>query len=566
VPRESIDNLLARLDELKRSFGAGDRTRVRKALDRLAARRFSDADSLIRFHEILLFLRAHPHGSQVLRKTESILSSFAERVEQLRSAGADLYSFDYIEASGIAGTSIKGDFSYEIVRWLARDFPSDVSFDWESYKDTYYLGVTLPRLLPLLDEDSMVEANIPYSLWLKTAQGRYRRDVPWLLDRFERLPISHKEKAELYGSLRLPLVWKLDDYRAARTGNKRSVRKVYYHSGPLLRRSDVSLSAALSAHAARLERLSPSQGQAIIDMTRAATTVRYRELYGITNGDARQVVRAQAGRGVEIFLWGLAPERRLPLRGYHAGITLKNGVPINYIEGITLFERMEIGFNTFYTFREGESAWVYSQALRLLRQVTGAKSFSVDPYQIGHNNEEAIESGAFWFYRKLGFRPTTPDQARLVEREERKIAANHKHRTSARALRRLAKGSMIFEMDASTVGDWDGFHIRNLGLAVQRRMAGEFDGDARRIRAASISEVAAKLGARWKRWRESEREAFGNLALVLALIPDLSDWSKSEKQQTVRIIQAKAGPQESRYLRLLQGHARLRDAVRGLGS
>jgi hypothetical protein len=56
----------------------------------------------------------------------------------------------------------------------------------------------------------------------------------------------------------------------------------------------------------------------------------------------------------------------------------------------------------------------------LLRQVLGLSCFTVDPYQIGYHNEEAIESGAFWFYRKLGFRPLRPELRRLVEKEEEK--------------------------------------------------------------------------------------------------------------------------------------------------
>ena len=88
-------------------------------------------------------------------------------------------------------------------------------------------------------------------------------------------------------------------------------------------------------------------------------------LSGTTLGDARSVTRADVGRGVSIYLWGLPPERRLPLRAYVAGVTLKNGVPINYIEAIGLFDWIEIGFNTFYTFRGGEVAWIFSQVLRL---------------------------------------------------------------------------------------------------------------------------------------------------------------------------------------------------------
>jgi hypothetical protein len=301
------------------------------------------------------------------------------------------------------------------------------------------------------------------------------------------------------------------------------------------------------------------------DMLRATTTVRYRELYGITHGDPNSVVRVDAGRGVEIFLWGLPPDRRLPLRAYHAGFTLKNGVPINYIEGITICERMEIGFNTFYTFREGESAWVYATVLRLLHQMVGVTCISIDPYQIGHNNEEAIESGAFWFYRKLGFRPTQTQLARLMAKEERKITANPGYRTPARILRQLAAGSIVYEAPGTPRGDWDRFAIRNLGIAVQRRMSEDFEGDAAKIRTASADSLARVLGTAVPRKGEPGYRCFEDLALVLALIPDLAKWTVSEKEELAEIIGAKTKTSELRYARLLQRHTRLRAALIKLG-
>ena len=84
------------------------------------------------------------------------------------------------------------------------------------------------------------------------------------------------------------------------------------------------------------------------------------------------MVRADVGRGsASIYLWNLPPDRRLPLRAYVAGLTLKNGVPINYIEAIGLCEWMEVGFNTFYTFRGGEAGWIYAQVLRCLCHLMG---------------------------------------------------------------------------------------------------------------------------------------------------------------------------------------------------
>src|SRR5205823_13688917 len=164
---------------------------------------------------------------------------------------------------------------------------------------------------------------------------------------------------------------------------------------------------------------------------------------------ARRVLKAHLGRGVDIFVFGVRPEHRLPLRAYHAAIIFKNGVPVAYFEGLSIFERMESGFNLYYTFREGETAWLYARILRLMRQVLGVTVFSIEPYQIGHENEEGIESGAFWFYRKLGFRPVRPELMKLTLSEEQKIATKRDYRTSARTLRRLAAGHMLFEMDVS---------------------------------------------------------------------------------------------------------------------
>jgi hypothetical protein len=156
------------------------------------------------------------------------------------------------------------------------------------------------------------------------------------------------------------------------------------------------------------------------------------------------------------------------LRAYHAGIFFKNSVPIGYIECLTLFEHMEVGFNLYYTFREGETAWLYARLLRLFHQLLGATCFAVDPYQIGHHNEEAIESGAFWFYRKLGFRPANPKVARLLESEESKIRTDPTHRTPGRMLERLAEGWMIYEAPGSQVRDWDRFETRRAAMALKK--------------------------------------------------------------------------------------------------
>jgi hypothetical protein len=97
-------------------------------------------------------------------------------------------------------------------------------------------------------------------------------------------------------------------------------------------------------------------------------------------------------------------------------------------------------------------------------------------------------------------------------------------------------------------------------------MAQDFGGDAEKIRRVSRANVSRALGIRPNRWSEGRRRAFADLALVLDLIPDLSDWPASEREALAEIVFAKSGPLESRYLRLTQSHARLRTALLRLGT
>jgi hypothetical protein len=564
----ALDHQLTELEAHRYRFGRNQAAGVVKLLNRLDAARFPDTRSLIRFHEALLFLRAFPQGPSVVRAAEHILNSFHKKVAALRKAGTDfdIDDFDTFEVSGIAGTEMEDTLSFDVARWLIKRTPNKVEIAWDSYEPGRELGTTGPRIMPLVEDDSYVEADTPWRRWLETAAGRKNGTAEWLISRFEQMPLPSQQKAELYESLRLPLRWRLENSTITRTRNWKPVPNIFYHSEPLISRSQVSLATELARRPPQLTRLSRQRGERVMDLIREVMLVRYRELYGTTLGDPRSVVRADVGRGVTIYLWSLPPERRLPLRAYVAGLTLKNGVPINYIEAIGLCEWVEVGFNTFYTFRGGEAGWIYAQALRCLCRQMGTTCVSVYPYQLGHDNDEAIESGAFWFYRKLGFRPGSAQLLRLAEREEKKIAADSKYRTPARILKRLAAEHVFYELPGSEVGAWDSFSTRNIGLRVNRRMARDFGGDAGRMREQSIGALERMLGMSAASWTAPERVSFDNFALVLTSGPGLRAWTREEKAELVKIIRAKAKANEMLYLHLTQRHGRLRRALRSLGT
>lgn len=542
MPPPDTTQLLDQLDELKNQFAPRTARRVERLVNHLSRQNFNDTDSLFSFHEILLFLRAYPHNASIARVTEKELRAFSSRVLSLREQEIDLSSLQHPELSGIAGTSVTDTFSFYIVRWLLQQHSSQVAIDWEWFEDENRLAEAWPRFLPLLEEDAFVEANVPYREWLRAARDG-RSELAWLVERLDKLPRPEKERAELYNSQKLFVSW-TPGFSASRTGMRLARKNLFYHRGPLIQRRDIDLGNELTQPSSRLEKLSVKQGEKALDMAREASTIRYRELYGFTHGDPKFVYQTELGRGVELFLMGLPAEKRLPLRAYHAAMIYKNGVPIGYFEGLSLFERMESGFNLYYTFRDGETAWLYAKTLNVMCHFAGVTAFSLDPYQIGYENEEGIESGAFWFYRKLGFRPTRRDVLQLAVKEEDKLAARKGYRTRASTLRKLAESSMILQLNKKQSGDWDSFQVRNIGLKVQRVMARKFDGNATHMRQVCEND----------------------LALVLSLIPDLNRWSTEEKQLLTRITRAKVSAEEVRYLKLMQKHARLRDALIKLGS
>ncbi|MDX6557522.1 MAG: hypothetical protein QOF72_571 [Blastocatellia bacterium] len=561
-----MNRLLDRLEGAKRDFSARGGNVINSILASFDGKQFHDAESLVRFHEALLFFRAYPPNAAVLKTVESILRTFEQRVSQLRNADADLSPLDNPEVSGITSTSVTSNFSYTIVCWLAEKYPVQLAIDWDWFEEEERFGAIMPRFLPLLEEEAMVEAHVSFRDYLRAAKGR-ANEVVWLIERFKSLKLSQKDRAEAYDSLKIHVRWQFS-MRASRTAMKLPTPKIFYHDRPLIARREISLANELSAPPMSVEKLSPASGEKILELARETSAVRYRELHGFTFGDPRRVLRADLGRGTEAFVLGVPAENRLPLRAYHAALIFKNGVPVGYFEGLSIFERMESGFNLYYTFREGETAWLYARVLRLMRQLLGVNVFSIDPYQVGHENEEGIESGAFWFYRKLGFYPTRPDLMKLTLSEERRILAEPGRRTSARMLRKLAAGPMLFEMpgtDDARRSEWDGFQIHNVGLAIQKRMAREFKSEAQSIRAHSLNFVGRSLGLQTLDWPMAQRASFEKLALLLAMMP-IDQWEPSEKQLAARILRAKASADEALYLKLMQKHSPLRAEVIRLGS
>ena len=133
---------------------------------------------------------------------------------------------------------------------------------------------------------------------------------------------------------------------------------------------------------------------------------------------------------------GALPERRLLLESVYGFLTLKNGVPVGYVLVSALFGSSEIAYNVFETFRGGESGRIYGKVLALTRHLFAPDVFTIFPYQLGgYGNSEALASGAWWFYQKLGFRPRAPHVVALMNEELARMKADPTHRSTLATLK-----------------------------------------------------------------------------------------------------------------------------------
>ena len=419
------------LEAAKGQFGAKAAREVVALLKRAGQTRFRDPQELIQFHETVLFLRAYPPSARALREADRILFSFAERLR-----GMPREEFEYSEVSGIAGTGLSTNFSYPFAKSLAERHGGNVHIDWGEYQHADRLGPILARLIPESFEDWAIGPHPDWRGWYDKAGGT----LPWLIERVT---------PEVYDLLELPVRWELSDSPASRSRARLPRKDILYHDRPFLARKDVSIEAEFAAPKIAVRRL-PEAGR-VLDIIIDASAVRYRELYGFLYPDSANVFHADLGRGMDFYFFGVARKWRLAQRDYCAGMYFKNGVPVGYVEVLWPRRkkggRMEVGFNLYYTFRQGETAWLYARLLKLFHERFRVGSFFIDPYQLGHENEEAIESGSFWFYYKLGFRPESPVVARLAERELQKIAADPGYRTRPAMLRRLAAAPVVYDCE-----------------------------------------------------------------------------------------------------------------------
>ena len=291
-----------------------------------------------------------------------------------------------------------------------------------------------------------------------------------------------------------------------------------------------------------------------------SSPILHRDLLIFLYADPKDARLIDFGDGLQFLCCGAVPGRRLMLESVYGFLTLMNGYPIGYVLCSALYNSAEVAYNVFETFRGRGAAHTYARILGMVNQLFGADTFAVDPYQLGHENDEGLASGAWWFYYKLGFRPHDARIKRLVREELAAMKKNRGHRTSRARLNDLASEYMFLHLKRPRSDVLGRLSLGNIGMRISETLATRFGGDREAGLEQMAAETATLLGLRGK-LSPGERLAWKRWAPLVQALPGVSTWTRAEKTALGRVIRAKGGPAESEFVARFNQHKKLRRAM-----
>ena len=125
---------------------------------------------------------------QLCARPKRNCADFPSRVSALREQEIDLCATATSGSFRHCRNLSYDTFSFYIVRWLLQRHSSQVAIDWEWFEDENRLAATWPRFMPLLEEDALVEANVPYREWLAGRAAMAALNSRWLVERLTSCP------------------------------------------------------------------------------------------------------------------------------------------------------------------------------------------------------------------------------------------------------------------------------------------------------------------------------------------------------------------------------------------
>lgn len=554
--RQLLDQLAAALLKHGPDVGA-EKLRLLRALRQM---RVDTARDVLALHRCACFLRAFPDTAEIHAAAAALCGEFAARVRRLPSAERGK-----LDDSGIAGSRTRHTYAIAAASWLATRFPQAVDIDWTAFETPGDLGAAVAPMLNPLEDEVTDFTGKGFLKWLRVAKGevegrRSSSDLNWLL---AQRPVGDKAAADAfdraYDAAEVPLRWNLDDGAGGIAGAVVPRNVVYRNS---MRRPAAASRVAIAERLETIRHLSVNEARDLLDVWRAALWARARSIFQIEQADCGNCFLADLGEGLEFAVIGVPAVQRSPLEVNYGYLLLSNGMAIGYGGFTPLFAQVNTGINVFPDFRGSEAAFAWEQALRTMRTMTDCARFIINPYQLGSGNDEALQSGAYWFYYRLGFRSAKPDVRALADAEFAKLSQDRRYRPPLASLRTIAACDVHLDLDEAAPSlFFEERYLEPIGRGVTAMLAREgVMSRSEAVRRLS-HRLAETLGADVARWSAIERRGFDVFAPILGQIAGLEAWSGTDKHALAELCRSRWAETELGFLAAMRSHERFRTSL-----
>ncbi len=532
---------ISRLFSIRNRYGKQFSNQKLKLLNLLGTNPVKSKKAIKSYHDSLLFLLAYPDNKSVYQTASRSLQQLHAFIASHEKIQGSLYN------SGITNTQLCAAFSFEIVKWLRINQPKNIklsSFEADDGHIRYIVSAVLPKV----ESEILQDANATWKGWLTRSLKKGEDLLDRLIAIFNQADIRPEVRDELWNALGInveisfPSTTCLPDSLIDPYYQRSIIKKNSIKKQPKIKPIQVSLS--------------DSEAEQVVACGRMILVRHLREIEPITFTEARRVSYYHLQRGLSVALMGMVPERRHPIDSYMGYVVFKNGLPISYAGSWILFDSSRIGLNIFPAYRGGESQYIFETILKLHEEVYHLNRFSVDPYQIGKENDEGLRSGAFWTYYHSGFRPIREEQKSLAEAEQLKIKTIKGYRSPLRVMKILANSKLELVMQKRAMR----FDAGDLSLAYASILKNRYGNDRNLAEDNSFNKLTEMLHS--KNHEEEKIKFILKNWCVLLLSEEHKLRNTSELKKLLKeLFELKATGDEEAYISGLQRARGLKELI-----
>lgn len=497
--------------------------------------------AFMQFHQVLMCMMAYPSDKSSLELVKKTTTQLLNVLNQNKSLKEKL------NGTGLLHTVVECNFTFNKVKYLIQQFPNQVTIHSASSGIETQKAI-LKILLPNTEYSRIHNGEKDFKSRISQFHSSKKQtDLEWLMQTIQQSGLDQKTQSLLYNQLGIYIQWKVFNETDSLSFLRGAALPVYYQTTPMEKKTDFP--SIVSKKLPIPIKLNLSERQQLIHSAKMSLVYLYRETEPFTNANEDDITLFQLDKGISVALFGSTVDKRYSLESYIGYLVLKNNIPVSYGGGWIFGERSQFGINILESFRGGESALIICELLRVYHQHFGATCFVVKPYQFGLHNPEAIKTGAFWFYYKLGFRPENKALKELALQEENQKLADPKYKSEAVTLKKYTKSNIVLTLAETSYPHYDS---EILSQRITSFINDNFNGDRQKALTICFNNLKKNTGIEAKKWNAEDIDYAIQVSVLFSMNPHSNEWQKKNKKYIQQFILLKSENTEMPWIKHLQ--------------